>query len=206
MATYKETQPRRAQSARRHNRRSGSGVSAARGVRSTRDHLFSDQDGYGTTTPLVTALPIANPLRGVESRTTTSFQGKGHAGRQPGSHPISRAHGTAAGSTSRLRAGSLLFLSRFRWKGVPLRRRTWVSRAVLLGILIVQAMLSLQLQNTAFEDEALYITPVTSSSTTSCMGARCHPSSRGTSLARPCFTQLLPPQSTLHLVSPGHGP
>jgi hypothetical protein len=32
-----------------------------------------------------------------------------------------------------------------------------VSRAILLGILVVQALLSLRLQNTAFEDEALYL-------------------------------------------------
>jgi hypothetical protein len=37
------------------------------------------------------------------------------------------------------------------------RRRTWVSRAVLLAILCVQAALSLRMQNTAFEDEALYL-------------------------------------------------
>jgi hypothetical protein len=157
MTADKETQPRRAQSARRHNHRNGSDVPAARGVISTRDHLYSDQDGYGTTPPLAAALPIADPLRGVESRTTTSFQSKGHAGRRPGSRPISRAHRTDEASTSRLRPGSLISLSRSRWKVAPLRRRTWVSRAVLLGILIVQAVLSLQLHNTAFPDEALYI-------------------------------------------------
>jgi hypothetical protein len=37
------------------------------------------------------------------------------------------------------------------------RRRTWVSRAVLLAILCVQAALSLRMNNTAFEDEALYL-------------------------------------------------
>ena len=36
-------------------------------------------------------------------------------------------------------------------------RRTRVSRALLLGILTLQAILSLRLHNTAFEDEALYI-------------------------------------------------
>jgi Dolichyl-phosphate-mannose-protein mannosyltransferase len=36
-------------------------------------------------------------------------------------------------------------------------RRTWVSRACLLAILAIQAALSLRLQNTAFEDEALYL-------------------------------------------------
>lgn len=36
-------------------------------------------------------------------------------------------------------------------------RRTWVSRAVLLVILAVQAVLTLRMNNTAFEDEALYL-------------------------------------------------
>jgi hypothetical protein len=40
----------------------------------------------------------------------------------------------------------------------PSSRRIWVSRAVLLGILAVQAALSLRMRNTAFEDEALYLT------------------------------------------------
>ncbi|MGW8949863.1 glycosyltransferase family 39 protein [Streptomyces sp. NPDC055709] len=37
------------------------------------------------------------------------------------------------------------------------RRRAWVSRAVLLCILAIQAVLSLRLDNTAFQDEALYL-------------------------------------------------
>jgi 4-amino-4-deoxy-L-arabinose transferase-like glycosyltransferase len=40
---------------------------------------------------------------------------------------------------------------------VPTRRRTRISRLVLLCILILQAALSLHLHNTAFEDEALYL-------------------------------------------------
>jgi hypothetical protein len=39
----------------------------------------------------------------------------------------------------------------------PSARRTWVSRSVLGGLLCVQAVLSLRLQNTAFGDEALYL-------------------------------------------------
>lgn len=38
------------------------------------------------------------------------------------------------------------------------RRRKWVSRAVLLAILAVQAVLSLRMHNTAFADEGLYLT------------------------------------------------
>jgi Dolichyl-phosphate-mannose-protein mannosyltransferase len=37
------------------------------------------------------------------------------------------------------------------------RRRTWVSRAVLVAIMCVQAALTLRMSNTAFEDEALYL-------------------------------------------------
>jgi hypothetical protein len=39
----------------------------------------------------------------------------------------------------------------------PSRRRTWISRAVLLCVLTLQALLSVRMHNTAFEDEALYI-------------------------------------------------
>jgi hypothetical protein len=37
------------------------------------------------------------------------------------------------------------------------KRRTTISRLALLGILCLQAVMSLRLQNTAFEDEALYL-------------------------------------------------
>lgn len=43
------------------------------------------------------------------------------------------------------------------WTAEASRRRAWVSRGLLLGILVVQAILSLRLRNTAFEDEALYL-------------------------------------------------
>jgi 4-amino-4-deoxy-L-arabinose transferase-like glycosyltransferase len=36
-------------------------------------------------------------------------------------------------------------------------RRTWLSRAVLLAVLCAQAVLTLRMHNTAFEDEALYL-------------------------------------------------
>ncbi|HEV3383149.1 MAG TPA: glycosyltransferase family 39 protein [Trebonia sp.] len=39
----------------------------------------------------------------------------------------------------------------------PTRRRTVVSRIALLAILVLQAVLTLRLRNTAFEDEALYL-------------------------------------------------
>ncbi|MEU1051101.1 glycosyltransferase family 39 protein [Streptomyces sp. NPDC005876] len=43
------------------------------------------------------------------------------------------------------------------WDMAASRRRAWVSRAVLLCILVIQAVLSLRLSNTAFQDEALYL-------------------------------------------------
>ena len=73
------------------------------------------------------------------------------------SRPRPRVPGTAEALTPSRRAGSWIFRPRSRRTGVPFTRRRWVSRAVLLGILVLQAMLSLQLQNTAFADEALYL-------------------------------------------------
>jgi hypothetical protein len=43
------------------------------------------------------------------------------------------------------------------WSADTGRRRTWVSRALLACLLLAQAVLSLRLHNTAFEDEALYV-------------------------------------------------
>lgn len=43
------------------------------------------------------------------------------------------------------------------WDDTPSRRRSWVSRGVLLFVLAIQAVLSLRLSNTAFQDEALYL-------------------------------------------------
>ncbi|MGW2935855.1 ArnT family glycosyltransferase [Streptomyces sp. NPDC001156] len=43
------------------------------------------------------------------------------------------------------------------WDDTPSRRRDWVSRGLLAVLLVVQALLSLRLSNTAFQDEALYL-------------------------------------------------
>ncbi|WP_369261341.1 ArnT family glycosyltransferase [Streptomyces sp. R35] len=43
------------------------------------------------------------------------------------------------------------------WSMAGCSRRTWISRAILLCILAFQATLSLRLHNTAFQDEALYL-------------------------------------------------
>lgn len=107
--------------------------------------------------PSAAAVSIARPWRGMESPTITGFEGRGDAGREGGSRPRPRVPGTAEALTPSRRAGSWIFRPRSRRTGVPFTRRRWVSRAVLLGILVLQAMLSLQLQNTAFADEALYL-------------------------------------------------
>jgi 4-amino-4-deoxy-L-arabinose transferase-like glycosyltransferase len=89
--------------------------------------------------------------------TTARFEGGRHPDPQVGSWPIPRIHGTAEAPWSRLRAAVRRPPSRSGSTGTPIDRRTWISRALLLGILIVQAVLSLRLQNTAFQDEALYL-------------------------------------------------
>ncbi|GAA4067541.1 ArnT family glycosyltransferase [Streptomyces shaanxiensis] len=43
------------------------------------------------------------------------------------------------------------------WDDRPSRRRAWVSRGVLVVLMAIQAVLSLRLSNTAFQDEALYL-------------------------------------------------
>jgi len=43
------------------------------------------------------------------------------------------------------------------WSMAGCRRRTWVSRAILLSVLVFQAALSLRLENTAFQDEAVHL-------------------------------------------------
>ena len=73
------------------------------------------------------------------------------------------AGGTLAGDEPLARTGVVTTPRRGRHSSgqhpVPesSRRRKWVSRAVLLAILAVQAVLSLRMQNTAFADEALYL-------------------------------------------------
>jgi 4-amino-4-deoxy-L-arabinose transferase-like glycosyltransferase len=158
MTTEKETRRRRGRFAKRRNHGSRSNVpGAGLSIPSTHDDLLSDQDGYGTTLRSATALLATNPWRGDEIATTASAEGNGHAGQLAGSRPIPRSDGTAETTTSRQEAGSRLALSQSGVTAAPSRRRTWVSRAVLLGVLAVQAVLSFQLQNTAFQDEALYL-------------------------------------------------
>jgi hypothetical protein len=118
---------------------------------------LSHDAGQSAGPRLASALTIADPRRGLESPTTTDVEGEGQASRPLGSGSVPRLHGTAEASTARRRWKFGLSLFQDDWKWAPIRRRIWISRAVLLGILIVQAMLSLQLQNTAFQDEALYL-------------------------------------------------
>lgn len=158
MTTEKDTQAGRGRFAKRQNRRSrsnvpGDGVS----IRATQDDLPTDQDSWGTTVYLAVAPPTANPRRGEKIPATESFEGNGHAAQHARRGIIFDTQGTAEATSSRQSAGSGFPLSQSSWTAAPSRRRTWVSRAVLFGILVVQALLSLQLQNTAFQDEALYL-------------------------------------------------
>jgi hypothetical protein len=70
-----------------------------------------------------------------------------------------RAYPTPATAAPRLQEPgySLRPVPELGWTAAPSRRRSRVSRAILFGILMVQALLSLRLQNTAFQDEALYL-------------------------------------------------
>jgi hypothetical protein len=43
------------------------------------------------------------------------------------------------------------------WSADHSSRRSWIGRTLLLGVLIIQAALSLRLHNTAYQDEALYL-------------------------------------------------
>ena len=69
------------------------------------------------------------------------------------------------------------------------RRRKWVSRAVLLAILAVQAVLTLRMQNTAFADEALYLTAGHLESPICCTGCRSRATTTRSSPARPFCTR-----------------
>ncbi|GJF29323.1 hypothetical protein KNE206_22350 [Kitasatospora sp. NE20-6] len=43
------------------------------------------------------------------------------------------------------------------WDPLPSSRRAWLSRVLMVGILVAQSLLTLRLGNSAFEDEALYL-------------------------------------------------
>ncbi len=43
------------------------------------------------------------------------------------------------------------------WESDHSNRRSWIGRLLLLGVLVIQAALSLRLHNTAYQDEALYL-------------------------------------------------
>jgi len=158
MAMNKETRASAEGAAERHNSNSRPTLPAtAPGIRSAEGHSVSHEAGHRARPRLASALTIADSRRGLESPTTAGVEGEGQASRPLGSGSVPRLHGTAEASTARWRWKFGLSLSQAEWKRAPIRRRIWISRAVLLGILIVQAMLSLQLQNTAFQDEALYL-------------------------------------------------
>jgi hypothetical protein len=80
----------------------------------------------------------------------------------PGS-PAGDAAGEPPGGATPAESTHVLFLPlKKRGPGAPpiigpSARRTWISRAVLGAIMVLQAALSLRMHNTAFEDEALYL-------------------------------------------------
>jgi hypothetical protein len=92
------------------------------------------------------------------------------------------------------------------WTAAPSRRRTRVSRAVLLGILVVQAVLSLRLQNTAFEDEALYLYVGHLQLDHFHYGRPVPPEFTAYFSGSPVFTRCLPPQSSRPSASPRRVP
>lgn len=83
------------------------------------------------------------PGRALAPRRAASPHRPAAPGERPGAQPVPAAAGTQPGPGAGLPPSS--------------RRRTWVSRGVLLAILAMQAVLSLHMHNTAFEDEALYL-------------------------------------------------
>ena len=72
--------------------------------------------------------------------------------------PVSLTASPATVPLPRVRAGASAAAARYGDEGyTPTRRRTAVSRVAVGGILALQALLSLRLRNSAFEDEAQYL-------------------------------------------------
>jgi 4-amino-4-deoxy-L-arabinose transferase-like glycosyltransferase len=117
-----------------------------------------DQGGRTTVPPSAPGPPPANPFSdGNPART--SFEQHDPPGQRGRGHPTPLMRRSAPVATPKQRGPGyrLAAVPQSGWTAAPSRRRTRVSRAILLGILVVQALLSLRLQNTAFEDEALYL-------------------------------------------------
>jgi hypothetical protein len=119
---------------------------------------FWDQSGRTAVPRSALRPPPVTPLSDGHA-TRTHFEVHGAPGRRGRENPPPAMHGSAFVATPRLREPgyNLRPAPELGWTAAPSRRRSRVSRAILLGILVVQALLSLRLQNTAFQDEALYL-------------------------------------------------
>jgi hypothetical protein len=91
--------------------------------------------------------------------TRTLLELHGPLGQRGPEEPTPATGGSAFVVAPRLREPgyNLRAVPELGWTAAPSRRRSRVSRAILLGILLVQALLSFRLRNTAFQDEALYL-------------------------------------------------
>jgi hypothetical protein len=92
-----------------------------------------------------------------DNPTRTSFERNTAQRQRSGTNPPTQKDPNVAAATGQAQATRRLSVSECAGTAAPSRRRTWASRVVLLGVLAVQAVLSLRLRNTAFEDEALYL-------------------------------------------------
>jgi hypothetical protein len=117
---------------------------------------FWDQGGRAAVPRSGLGPPPATPLS--DKDATTRYELHSPPGQRARDHPTPPMHQSAVATPRQREPGyTLRPVPQLGWTAEPSRRRTRVSRAILLGILVVQALLSLRLQNTAFQDEALYL-------------------------------------------------
>jgi hypothetical protein len=122
------------------------------------EDFFWDQGGRTTVPRSALGPPPAAPLSD-EYATRTRFELHGAPEQRGREDPTPAMGRSAFVAAPRLREPGyrLRPVPELGWTAAPSRRRTSVSRAILLGILMVQALLSSRLQNSAFQDEALYL-------------------------------------------------
>ena len=101
--------------------------------------------------------PPATPLSDRHA-TRTRLDLHGPTGQRGQDHPAPPMHPHVVAPLRQQEPGYRLRpVPQLGWTAAPSRRRTRVSRAILLGIVLLQALLSIRLHNTAFNDEALYL-------------------------------------------------